>query len=391
MKKILLAVLALTLISASFAVAEEINEEDSAPVHNIERIEIIDSNTNGTGVVVDSMRVTVNITAERRNDVYAHLYGEASSNRKSTIPKLVMDKSGRNLQIILDSGKGTKLFYMRKGEVTLDVRIPENFDRELFVRFSSARIFAENIACDTIGIRTSSGDMNLKELASDSLDLHASSGDIDVSVFEGRNAAIHTSSGRITAEELNGDEGEITSISGDIRIGSLFGNFTIKASSGDIRVEESEGTMSADASSGSVRFLDARGRYKAESSSGDIEFNFNGNEGYLDAHASSGSVEVEELNGSVDLFSTSGNIEAVLTELKDDCRIKASSGDISIELPKKSDFFVDAKTSSGRIKIDFPVTVQGDIDKDEIQGSVGSGDHELYLRSSSGDINIQQK
>ncbi|ABR49443.1 hypothetical protein Amet_3315 [Alkaliphilus metalliredigens QYMF] len=59
-------------------------------------------------------------------------------------------------------------------------------------------------------------------------------------------------------------------------------------------------------------------------------------------------------------------------------------------MPKAASFNTDVKTTSGKIEIGFPVTVQGDIDKNNVKGIVGDGnDHQVNINTVSGSVSIE--
>ena len=76
------------------------------------------------------------------------------------------------------------------------------------------------------------------------------------------------------------------------------------------------------------------------------------------------------------------------TDFDNNIAIDSSSGDIKITLPADSNFELDSETSSGRIICDYPITISGGQDRNQLEGIVGSGVNKIHLEVSSGDISI---
>jgi len=387
----LMALGILSAVAVFSVAAAEIDQTESAKIRGIERIEIREKTITSVGVVVNSIRIRINVLPGDRDDVVVNLQGEASTNRKRDTPQFEIEKSGRTLRITLDRGRGVRFLVIRKGDLTLDVQIPKKYKEALSIDVSSARVDVGSFKLSDLLAHGSSGNLTLQGIQAESIDIKASSGDVEISSAEAEKLYMHPSSGKIEAGKLTADTAEIDASSGDIRIEALTGNGTVRTSSGSIRIVESKGSLDVKASSGDIRFRGAEGSYQVDSSSGDVEFDFNGSDGDITVDSSSGKITVKELDGHAVLKSTSGDIEVVFSGFQDDSKIEASSGEIDVELPRDASFVLDSRTSSGRIRIDFPVTVVGEIKKDRISGSVGDNGPKLDIKTSSGNISIRSR
>jgi DUF4097 and DUF4098 domain-containing protein YvlB len=67
----------------------------------------------------------------------------------------------------------------------------------------------------------------------------------------------------------------------------------------------------------------------------------------------------------------------------------AGSGNITLKLPTQANFDLDARTSSGTLKVSHPVTQQGTFSHNHIRGKVGNGGVLLDLHTGSGDIYVE--
>jgi DUF4097 and DUF4098 domain-containing protein YvlB len=126
---------------------------------------------------------------------------------------------------------------------------------------------------------------------------------------------------------------------------------------------------------------------RANSGSGSITFEQTA-PGDVEVRTGSGSVNLAGIRGAVRAETGSGTI-AVGGEPSGEWRIDAASGGITLRLTPDSAFDLDARTSSGRITVDHPLTVTGTVKPKELRGRVRGGGVLLAVHTSSGDINIQ--
>ena len=75
----------------------------------------------------------------------------------------------------------------------------------------------------------------------------------------------------------------------------------------------------------------------------------------------------------------------------EDCRFEVSGGGITLTLPKSAGFSLDARSSGGNIETELPVTttVRGEPKSGVLQGKINRGGPVLFMRASSGDIQIK--
>ena len=60
-----------------------------------------------------------------------------------------------------------------------------------------------------------------------------------------------------------------------------------------------------------------------------------------------------------------------------------------MRLPSDAAFDLNARTSSGTVSVNHPLTVQGSIGRKSIQGKVRGGGVPVQVETGSGDIDIQ--
>lgn len=214
--------------------------------------------------------------------------------------------------------------------------------------------------------RNISIDYDLTVPAQTKLSSHTGSGDTAISGLQLPLTA-KTGSGNITVENIAADS-RINSGSGELKINGVKGSLHAETGSGNIHAEGVAGEITATTGSGDVDMHQV--------SAGDIK-----------VETGSGNVKLRGVKGGLRAETGSGDIQAE-GEATHDWRLGAGSGNITLRLPAQASFNLDARTSSGTLKISHQVTMQGSMSKNHIQGKVGGGGVLLDLHTGSGDIAI---
>jgi len=196
--------------------------------------------------------------------------------------------------------------------------------------------------------------------------LRSGSGDLTINGVQ-MPATGKTGSGNITVEHV-GAEVHASSGSGDVRVNSVKGVLYCDTGSGNIHADDIAGDVTANAGSGNIEVRQsAGGSVKAETGSGNVKLY--GVKGGLRAQAGSGDIYAEGVPTN-------------------DWRLSAGSGNITLKVPAQASFNIDARSSSGSLKVNHPVTMQGSMAHDHIQGKVGNGGVLVDLHTGSGDIQV---
>jgi hypothetical protein len=184
------------------------------------------------------------------------------------------------------------------------------------------------------------------------VDLQTSGGSVGVRGLEGRILS-RTSGGSMTFDGITGDiEGRTSG--GSIKIGNVEGDTNIHTSGGSITIEKAAGKV--------------------------------------DAHTSGGSITVHEVMGAIQADTSGGSIKAYISrQPADSCRLTTSGGSLTVYMADDVSVDVNARTSGGRVNTEFPVTVQGEIKRSNLQAKINGGGPELYLRTSGGSIYLKRK
>ncbi|HYL11166.1 MAG TPA: DUF4097 family beta strand repeat-containing protein [Candidatus Acidoferrales bacterium] len=155
--------------------------------------------------------------------------------------------------------------------------------------------------------------------------------------------------------------------SGNQSVKGLQLSVTANTGSGNVTVEDVGADLNASTGSGEIKITSLKGDLKAQTGSGNVEMR--GIKGGLRIHTGSGDVTAEG-------------------EPTGDWRIGTGSGSIEVKVPSKLDFSLDARTSSGEMTIHHPLTVEGTVSRNHLQGKVGNGGVLLDLHTGSGNIEV---
>jgi DUF4097 and DUF4098 domain-containing protein YvlB len=188
----------------------------------------------------------------------------------------------------------------------------------------------------------------------------------------------------------------VDGVRGPVEASTGSGNFTgreiqerVRAKTGSGRIELAALKSGAEVStgSGSIRATSVAGSFKGNTGSGSIILEQSA-PGDVEAQTGSGNIELQGVHGALRAGTGSGSI-SVDGEPASEWKVNTSSGGIEIRLSGSAAFDVYAHTSSGKVTVDHPVTVQGTINPKEIRGKVRGGGPLVEAHTSSGNIRIQ--
>lgn len=174
--------------------------------------------------------------------------------------------------------------------------------------------------------------------------------------------------------------------SGSIRVTKIGDETRVSTGSGDVRIETVKGRVFANTGSGTIQARGIAGGFSAETGSGDVSLEQNA-PGDVVAKTGSGSVKLQNVRGGVEARTGSGEVE-VNGDPTSTWQIHSGSGSINLRLQSQAGFDLDARSSSGSVTVNRPLTVQGTMKRNRVQGKVGSGGVLLSLETGSGDIRL---
>lgn len=175
--------------------------------------------------------------------------------------------------------------------------------------------------------------------------------------------------------------------SGNVTLENIGAESHVHTGSGDLKIDNVKGNLFADTGSGNIRAYGVAGEIDAHTGSGDVEMHQVA-AGDIKVGTGSGNVKLQGVKGGLRAQTGSGDIQAE-GEATRDWRLGAGSGNVTLKLPTQASFDLDARTSSGVLKVSHPFTDQGGMTKNHIHGKVNNGGVALELHTGSGDIYIE--
>jgi len=186
----------------------------------------------------------------------------------------------------------------------------------------------------------------------------------------GRNRS--SGSAHFTVQLPGGAHLNASSGNGDVRVTRAGGDVRASTGNGDVEVRGAGGAVRASTGNGPVTVADAGRGVTASSGNGRITVATS--EGPVKASTGNGAIDVRmaSLRGAEDMEFSSGN------------------GRVTVRLPADFEGRLDLGTGHGDAYSDFPVTVQGRLQRSRLQGTIGSGGPTVRLRSGNGDVEVRK-
>jgi hypothetical protein len=200
---------------------------------------------------------------------------------------------------------------------------------------------------------------------------------------------------RLTAKSGSGDQtingiaGPLQSAtgSGNLRLSDIGAEVRASTGSGDVTVTGTKGALHVSTGSGNIRGDRVGGAIDASTGSGDVRLEQVA-AGNVHVSTGSGNAELHGIKGTLVVGTGSGDVRAD-GEPTGDWKVETGSGNVTLQLPGNAGFDLYARSSSGRITVDHPLTTQGTMNKKEVRGKVRGGGYMVEARTGSGDIDIR--
>jgi len=151
------------------------------------------------------------------------------------------------------------------------------------------------------------------------------------------------------------------------------GDVNLRTGDGRIDVAGVKGSMLLHTGDGSENLDGVDGKLYATTGDGHIQAN-----GRFDE------LELKTGDGHVDVRATGGSTLAA------GWRLETGDGSVSLEVPPDLSANVDLHTSDGHIDVEMPVTTEGKIRQNEIQGKLNGGGSLLLIRTGDGSIHLRK-
>ena len=125
---------------------------------------------------------------------------------------------------------------------------------------------------------------------------------------------------------------------------------------------------------------------------GDVDVT--GVSGHIDAGTENGGVTATRVVGAIDLRSENGSVDVTLEGSRlegEGLDAESENGSVDVRVPTNFAAHVDARTETGSMAIDFPVTVQGRVDPHHIATDIGGGGPTIRIASENGNVSIKRR
>ena len=186
-------------------------------------------------------------------------------------------------------------------------------------------------------------------------------------------------------------EGEVRSqtAGGNLRIGRIKGAVWGQTVGGNIKLEGTVGDADVETSGGGITIGSVAGAIEAITTGGSIRID---RAGGVNAKTSGGNITVKEVMRSINAKTFGGSIEAYISRQPDgDCSLETTGGSVTAYLVEDIAVDVDAQTTGGHVSTDVPITVQGKIRGNRLQGAINGGGPLLKLHTFGGSVHLHKK
>jgi len=137
-------------------------------------------------------------------------------------------------------------------------------------------------------------------------------------------------------------------------------------------------------------FVPQRSNVSVKTHNGGISFS--DVNGRLEFSALNGGVNLRHVGGSVRGSTTNGGVNVELSGNRWDGEaldVRTTNGGVSLSIPGNYSAHLETGTVNGRISVDFPITMQGDITK-EVAVNLGSGGPTIRAMTTNGGVRISR-
>jgi len=175
--------------------------------------------------------------------------------------------------------------------------------------------------------------------------------------------------------------------SGDISVRKLGGTADLTTGSGDITAAGVAGRAKLGTGSGDIEASGIGAGLAASTGSGDILASLSG-KGDVETSTGSGDIELTGVIGAITASTGSGDVSVNGTPAGD-WKVSTASGSLAVRVPADSGFTLNARSSSGSLNIDVPLSGEARQERRRVQGTVRGGGPTLELSSASGSISVR--
>jgi DUF4097 and DUF4098 domain-containing protein YvlB len=209
----------------------------------------------------------------------------------------------------------------------------------------------------------------------------------DITVPEDTSVSSATGSGSQDIENVKGPV-NVKSGSGSVTVSNIGAQTEAVTGSGSISLRTVNGPARVQTGSGSVRADGIAGAFRVRTGSGGIEAHLTA-AGDVEAETGSGHITIENVTGGLTAHAGSGSIR-IDGRPTGEWNVHSGSGSIDLRVVGDAGLDLYARTSSGSVNVDSPITLEGgEINRHEVRGKIRGGGMRLEATTGSGTIHIQ--
>jgi DUF4097 and DUF4098 domain-containing protein YvlB len=176
---------------------------------------------------------------------------------------------------------------------------------------------------------------------------------------------------------------------GAIELAAMNGRISVRTGDGDVRAERLSGTIELNTHDGDIRAQALTGEVRLRTGDGRIDVT--GLDGKCTAASGDGLITLAGRFDLLDVRSGDGGVTARVgtgSAMSGNWHIRTGDGPVELALPGDFKASVEASTGDGRITMGIPITLQGDLGKSQVRGTLNGGGPSLVLRTGDGPIRI---
>ena len=163
----------------------------------------------------------------------------------------------------------------------------------------------------------------------------------------------------------------------------------VRCGDGAVDLEPVAGVIDVETGDGHIRAQGAKGHVRLWTGDGGIDAE--GIDGDLVAHSNDGHLHVRGRFDLLDLRTSDGRIEAAAvrgSSVAGPWSVISGDGSVLVRIPRNLAALLDASAHDGRLHVELPIALEGDVDHHSLRGSLNGGTVPLRVRTSDGSITL---
>jgi hypothetical protein len=164
----------------------------------------------------------------------------------------------------------------------------------------------------------------------------------------------------------------------------------LNSGNGEVEAEGTGAGVSARSGNGAVRVVAHGDSVTASSGNGDVDVTGAG--GPVNAHSGNGRVEVVTSLGPVQATTGNGSITVEMTAIRgsENMSFRSGNGRVTVILPADFNGELESSTGNGHLISDFPLSVEGRLDRQRVRATIGKGGPRIRMSSGNGNLVLRK-